>query len=69
MSMIKALRTLAAIENGTLNAAQLEAQVAGSQARKDEISQLLSVASHTPWSTTKAKSRSTACKSESTRAG
>ena len=45
MSMIKALRTLAAIENGTINAAQLEAQVAGSQARKDEISQLLSVKS------------------------
>lgn len=45
MSMIKALRTLAAIENGTLNAAQLETQVAGSQARKDEISQLLSVKS------------------------
>lgn len=45
MSMIKALRTLAAIENGTLNAAALEAQVAGSQARKDEISQLLSVKS------------------------
>ena len=43
--MIKALRTLAAIENGTINAAQLEAQVAGSQARKDEISQLLSVKS------------------------
>lgn len=43
--MIKALRTLAAIENGTMNAAQLEAQVAGSQARKDEISQLLSVKS------------------------
>ena len=45
MSMIKALRTLAAIENGTLNAAQLETQVAGSQARKDEISQLMSVKS------------------------
>lgn len=45
MSMIKALRTLAAIENGTMNAAQLEAQVAGSQARKDEISQLLAVKS------------------------
>lgn len=45
MSMIKALRTLAAIENGTLNAAQLETQVAGSQARKDEISQLLAVRS------------------------
>jgi len=45
MSMIKALRTLAAIENGTLSAAQLETQVAGSQARKDEISQLLSVKS------------------------
>lgn len=45
MSMIKALRTLAAIENGTLTAAQLETQVAGSQARKDEISQLLSVKS------------------------
>lgn len=45
MSMIKALRTLAAIENGTLNAAALQAQVAGSQARKDEISQLLSVKS------------------------
>lgn len=43
--MIKALRTLAAIENGTLTAAQLETQVAGSQARKDEISQLLSVKS------------------------
>lgn len=43
--MIKALRTLAAIENGTLNAAQLETQVAGSQARKDEISQLLAVRS------------------------
>jgi hypothetical protein len=45
MSMIKALRTLAAIENGTLNATTLETQVAGSQARKDEISQLLSVKS------------------------
>lgn len=45
MSMIKALRTLAAIENGTLNAAALETQVAGSQARKDEISQLLAVRS------------------------
>ena len=45
MSMIKALRTLAAIENGTLNASTLETQVAGSQARKDEISQLLSVKS------------------------
>lgn len=45
MSMIKALRTLAAIENGSLTAAQLETQVAGSQARKDEISQLLSVKS------------------------
>ena len=45
MSMIKALRTLAAIENGTINAAQLEAQVAGSQARKDEITQLLAVTS------------------------
>ena len=45
MSMIKALRTLAAIENGTMNAAQLETQVAGSQARKDEISQLMSVKS------------------------
>ena len=45
MSMIKALRTLAAIENGTLTAAQLGTQVAGSQARKDEISQLLSVKS------------------------
>ena len=45
MSMIKALRTLAAIENGTLTAAQLETQVAGAQARKDEISQLLSVKS------------------------
>ena len=43
--MIKALRTLAAIENGTLTAAQLETQVVGSQARKDEISQLLSVKS------------------------
>ena len=45
MSMIKALRTLAAIENGTINAAQLEAQVAGAQARKDEITQLLAVTS------------------------
>lgn len=45
MSMIKALRTLAAIENGTLNASTLETQVAGSQSRKDEISQLLSVKS------------------------
>lgn len=45
MSMIKALRTLAAIENGTLNAAALQTQVTGSQARKDEISQLLSVRS------------------------
>lgn len=45
MSMIKALRTLAAIENGTLNAAQLEAQITGSQARRDEISQLLAVRS------------------------
>ena len=45
MSMIKALRTLAAIENGTLNATTLETQVAGSQARKDEISQLLSAKS------------------------
>lgn len=43
--MIKALRTLAAIENGTLNAAALQTQVAGSQARKDEISQLLAVRS------------------------
>lgn len=45
MSMIKALRTLAAIENGTLNAAALQTQVTGSQARKDEISQLLAVRS------------------------
>lgn len=45
MSMIKALRTLAAIENGTLTAAALQTQVAGSQARKDEISQLLAVRS------------------------
>lgn len=45
MSMIKALRTLAAIENGTLNAAALQTQVAGSQARKDEISQLMAVRS------------------------
>jgi hypothetical protein len=45
MSMIKALRTLAAIENGTLNAAALQTQVAGSQSRKDEISQLLAVRS------------------------
>lgn len=43
--MIKALRTLAAIENGTLNAAALQTQVTGSQARKDEISQLLAVRS------------------------
>lgn len=45
MSMIKALRTLAAIENGTLNAAALQTQVAGSQSRKDEISQLLAMRS------------------------
>lgn len=43
--MIKALRTLAAIENGTLNAAALQTQLSGSQARKDEISQLLAVRS------------------------
>lgn len=45
MSMIKALRTLAAIENGTLDAAALQTQVTGSQARKDEISQLMAVRS------------------------
>ena len=48
MSMIKALRTLAAIENGSLSASQLETQVSGSQARKDEISQLLMVKSLFP---------------------
>ena len=46
--MIKALRTLAAIENGSLSASQLETQVSGSQARKDEISQLLMVKSLFP---------------------
>lgn len=44
MSMIKALRTLAALENGTLNAAQLETQLA-TQARKDELRMLLATRS------------------------
>jgi hypothetical protein len=45
MSMIKALRTLAAIENGTLNAAALETLISGSSARLDELRLLLSIAS------------------------
>lgn len=45
MSMIKALRTLAAIENGTLNAAALETLLSGSTARQDELRLLLSIAS------------------------
>lgn len=45
MSMIKALRTLAAMENGTLNAASLETLLAGSQARKDELRMLLATRS------------------------
>lgn len=45
MSMVRALRTLAAMENGTLNAAALETLLSGSQARKDEVRQLLSTRS------------------------
>ena len=45
MSMIKALRTLAAIENGTLDAAALETLISGSSARLDELRLLLSIAS------------------------
>ena len=45
MSMVRALRMLAAVENGTLNAASLETLLAGSQARKDELRQLLSTRS------------------------
>lgn len=44
MSMIRALRTLAALENGTLNAAGLETQLA-TQARKDELRMLLTTRS------------------------
>jgi len=42
MSMIKALRTLTAMENGTLNASALETLVSGSSARLDELRLLLS---------------------------
>lgn len=44
MSMIRALRTLAALENGTLNAAGLETLLA-TQARKDELRMLLATRS------------------------
>lgn len=40
MSMIKALRTLAAIENGTMSGAQLETQLSGSTARLGEFALL-----------------------------
>lgn len=45
MSMVKALRTLTAMENGTLNAAALETLLAGSTARQDELRLLLSITS------------------------
>lgn len=45
MSMLKALRTLAAIENGTLNAAAFETLLSGSTARQDELRLLLSITS------------------------
>lgn len=45
MSMVRALRTLAAMESGTLNAAALETLLSGSQARKDEVRQILSTRS------------------------
>jgi hypothetical protein len=42
MSMVRALRTLTAMENGTLNASSLETLVSGSSARLDELRLLLS---------------------------
>jgi hypothetical protein len=45
MSMVKALRTLAAMENGTLNGAALESLLSGSIARQDELRLLLSTTS------------------------
>lgn len=40
MSMVRALRTLAALENGTLSGAQLETQLASSTARRGEFAAL-----------------------------
>lgn len=41
MSMVRALRTLTALENGTLNAASLQTQLAGSASRLAELKILL----------------------------
>lgn len=40
MSMVRALRTLTALENGTLTGAQLETQLSGSSARRGEFALL-----------------------------
>ncbi len=40
MSMVRALRTLGALENGTLSGAQLETQLSGSTARRSEFALL-----------------------------
>lgn len=40
MSMVRALRTLGALENGTLSGAQLETQLSGSTARRGEFALL-----------------------------
>lgn len=40
MSMVRALRTLTALENGTLSGAQLETQLAGSTTRRGEFAAL-----------------------------
>lgn len=40
MSMVRALRTLTALENGTLSGAQLETQLSGSTARRGEFAAL-----------------------------
>lgn len=40
MSMVRALRTLTALENGTLTGAQLETQLSGSTARRGEFALL-----------------------------
>lgn len=40
MSMVRALRTLTALENGTLSGAQLETQLSGSTARRGEFALL-----------------------------
>ena len=45
MSMVRALRTLTAIENGTINAAAFETLLSGSTARQDELRLLLSITS------------------------